>query len=111
MTHTATEQTLIGNDNSPQRVIADTLADQLHGDCEIGTCTCPPMRDLAAEVLKQLAEHFRIVPKVEHDANPYVRPYIRGGWVFREAGDSDPSSTRLYAAQLLAAADLAEEES
>jgi hypothetical protein len=110
MTHTATEHTLIGNDNSPERVIADALADQLHGDCEIGTCDCPPMRDLAKEVLEQLREHFWVVPKVEHDANPHVRPYIRGGLIYRYASDREtPEQTRLYAAQLLAAADKAEE--
>lgn len=111
MTHTATEHTLIGNDNSPQRVIADVLADQLHGECEIGRCNCPPMRDLAREVLEQLTQDFHVVPKVAHDANPHVRPYIRGGLIYRYASDREtPEQARLYAAQLLNAADKAEEK-
>lgn len=60
---TATEQTLIGNDNSPERVIADAIADVLHpeNDVPVG----PPSdfyRDLAKGILAELAEHYQLIP-------------------------------------------------
>jgi hypothetical protein len=107
----ATEATLIGNDNSAQRVIADALRDHFHQDCELGTCACPPQntwKDVACEVLDQLGEHFWVVPRVDYDATASVRPRINGSWIHRDAGDSLPEHTRQYAAQLLAAADEAD---
>ena len=35
---------------------------------------------------------------------------VKYGWIRRDAGDSTPAHAREYAAQLLAAADAAEEE-
>ncbi|MEV0214271.1 hypothetical protein [Micromonospora sp. NPDC050695] len=48
------------------------------------------------------------VPKIQHDESRLVGPHVRGRWVHRSEGQSDPDNTRVYAAQLLAAADLAE---
>jgi hypothetical protein len=66
----------------------------------------------AASALAALSERAWIVPKVPVDANPHVRPYIRGGRIYRYASDAEtPGHARFYAAQLLAAADKAEEKS
>lgn len=51
-----------------------------------------------------------LVPKRPHDQNAPVGPVVRrDGWIHRSAGTSDPAHTRVYAAQLLAAADEAEQ--
>lgn len=63
---------------------------------------------LALCVTDAIAERAWIVPKVAYDENMSVRPYVRNGWIRREAGTSDPDHTRFYAAQLLAAADTVE---
>lgn len=52
-----------------------------------------------------------IVPKIQHDESQPVGPHVHGRWVHRSAGQSDPVHTRVYAAQLLAAADHAEVQS
>jgi hypothetical protein len=49
-----------------------------------------------------------IVPRIPHDETSPVRPRVRRGWIWRDAGDSTPAHAREYAAQLLAAADAAE---
>lgn len=50
-------------------------------------------------------EHVWRIPKIPHDPDAPVGPQIRGGWIGRGEGDSNPEHTRVYAAQLLAAAD------
>lgn len=55
------------------------------------------------------AARFWLVPKRPHDQNAPVGPVVRrDGMIARSAGVSDPDHTRVYAAQLLAAADEAE---
>lgn len=67
-------------------------------------------RDLQALVnLARKAQDAWIVPKIDHDENRMVTPHVRDGRVYRAAGESDPEHARLYAAQMLAAADKAEE--
>ncbi len=48
------------------------------------------------------------VQRVPHTESGPVVPIVRGKWIHRESGISDPEHTRQYAAQLLAAADAAE---
>ncbi len=80
--------------------VADALADV---DCE-ERAVCFAQAAVAA-----VAETHWLVPKRPHDDTAPVGPHIRrSGWIHRAAGDSDPDHTRLYAAQLLAAADEAE---
>jgi hypothetical protein len=63
--------------------------------------------DLAAVAVAALDAHVWLVPKVVHDENLSVTPYLSrsGEWIRRDAGDSGPDHTRVFAAQLLAAAD------
>lgn len=85
--------------------LVDTVADALADvDCdEHAVC-------FARAALNVVAETHWIVPKRAHDENAGVGPHIRrSGWISRAAGDSDPAHTRVYAAQLLAAADEAEQ--
>lgn len=66
-------------------------------------------RDLQALVnFARAAGDAWIVPKIDHDENRAFTPHVVGRWVTRAGGQSDPEHTRLYAAQLLAAADVAE---
>lgn len=69
--------------------------------------------DLAEQITAWAAERrtgrFWLVPKRPHDPDAVVGPRVRAGVVLRAAGVSDPEHTRIYAAQLLAAADAAEE--
>jgi hypothetical protein len=67
------------------------------------------LRAAVAAVLERLAEENWIVPKIPHNQGAPVGPRIlRDGWIRREAGESDVDHTRMYAAQLLAAADVVE---
>lgn len=54
---------------------------------------------------------YWLVPKLPHDEEALVGPHIgrSGRWIRRSAGESTPDHTRYYAAQLLAAADEAEQ--
>ncbi len=80
--------------------VADALTDV---DCE-EHAVCFAQAAVAA-----VAETHWLVPKRPHDEDATVGPHIRrSGWIHRAAGDSDPAHTRLYAAQLLAAADEAD---
>jgi hypothetical protein len=66
-------------------------------------------RDRLQERLTQAQDRVWVMPKIEHDDSAAVGPCIRtNGWIGRSEGLSDPSHTRYYAAQLLAAADEAE---
>ena len=60
----------------------------------------------ARAALQAVAETHWLVPKRPHDQNTPVGPMVRtNGLIHRSRGDSDPTHTRVYAAQLLAAAD------
>lgn len=61
-----------------------------------------------AAVRNTIARDNWIVPKVASDVNQSVRPIVHGRWISWDQGQSDSEHTRLYAAQLLAAADEAE---
>jgi hypothetical protein len=65
---------------------------------------------VVADALRVIDEGYYLVPRIAYDANPSVCPYIGPGGhlIRREQGDSDPAHTRFYAAQLLAAADVAD---
>lgn len=54
---------------------------------------------------KRLREDHWIVPKIGHDPDAAVGPYIKGRLIRRDEGVSHADHTRTYAAQLLAAAD------
>lgn len=63
---------------------------------------------IRVELAAVLAEYW-IVPKIAHDANSSVRPYIlHSGRVRWDACTSGPDHARQFAAQILAAADDAE---
>lgn len=68
---------------------------------------CDQLRELLRPV-----DGFWIVPKIPHDERPsLVGPRILSGELIRrDAGTSDATHTRQYAAQLLAAADEVESE-
>lgn len=62
-----------------------------------------------AALRRRLSALYWLVEKRPHDQNATVGPVVRrDGWIHRSAGTSDPAHTRVYAAQLLAAADEAE---
>lgn len=82
--------------------IADAVLAALAPDLE----DCDQFRELLRPV-----DGFWIVPKISHDEAVSVGPRLHGDWIRREAGTSDATHARRYAAQLLAAADAVEEES
>lgn len=64
-------------------------------------------REMAA-LDRILADHW-MIPKAPYDEQASVRPVLRpNGWISRDEGLSNPEHTRVYAAQLLAAAAEAE---
>lgn len=49
-----------------------------------------------------------VIPRVPHVHRPVGPRLLPDGWIRREAGTSTPAHTRVYAQQLLAAADAAD---
>jgi hypothetical protein len=77
--------------------------ERLRKELELLRAELPKMCE---RVREQVAEESWVVPKIPHDQGAPVGPRImRDGWIRREAGESDVDHTRVYAAQLLAAAD------